>query len=228
MQTFLPAGLTICGYLEREDVRDALISRNGRSLQALPQGARFGTAALRREALIRRARPDFEIGLLRGNVPTRLKRVEEGAFDATLLAAAGLKRLGLESHITCCLPLEEFPPACGQGALAIECRSEDFRSRQLVEPIAHRETEAAVTCERAFLAALDGSCRTPIAGHARLEGGRLQFDGLILSPDGRESYAVTRFGDCADAAAIGHDAGEEIRRIAPSAFLERLGIDGCA
>ena len=138
-------GLVIGACLEREDrARRADLARAAATLDALPHGAQIGTASLRREALIRRARPDLAIGLLRGNVPTRLQRVEEGAFDATLLAAAGLQRLGLEAHITEYLPLERFPPACGQGALAVECRAGDAATRDLLAAIDHRETALAL------------------------------------------------------------------------------------
>jgi hydroxymethylbilane synthase len=224
METFLPDGLIVGATLPREDVRDALIARGADSLDTLPKGARVGTASLRRSALLKRARPDIETALLRGNVPTRLRRVEAGDFDATLLAAAGLNRLGLESHITALLPLETFPPACGQGIIAIECRAADAKIRDLLAAIDDPAAATALTCERAFLAALDGSCRTPIAGHARIEGGRLVFDGAILSEDGAEFYETSGAGDPADAKAIGREAGEEIRRRAPVAFLRRLGI----
>ncbi len=224
METFLPEGLVVGAVLEREDVRDALIAREARSFEALPRGAVMGTASLRRAALVRRARPDVEIALLRGNVPTRIRRVEAGDFDATLLAAAGLNRLGLGEHITALLPLDAFPPACGQGVIAIECREADGPVRDMIAAIDHPATAAALVCERAFLAALDGSCRTPIAGHARMDGERLAFDGIVLSEDGAESYAASRAGGPADAEAIGRDAGNDIRRRAPAAFLARLGI----
>ena len=224
MQTFLPAGLIIGAYLEREDVRDALIAPGFARMEDLPPGARLGTASLRREALARRARPDLAIELIRGNVPTRLKRVEAGEFHATMLASAGLRRLGLDDHITAMLPLAAFPPACGQGAVAIECRMDDASTREFLAAIDHRETDLAVTCERAFLAVLNGSCRTPIAGYARLDGGDVRFDGILLSPDGVESYAASVSGNPSEAAAIGRDAGHEIRGRAPPAFLESLGI----
>jgi hydroxymethylbilane synthase len=224
MQTFLPPGLAIGAVLPREDVRDALIARSAARLDALPPGARIGTASLRRQALLRRARPDLEIALLRGNVPTRVQRIERGEFDAALLAAAGLRRLGLDGHIAALLPLEEFPPACGQGAIAIECRDDDMRVRDLLAAIDHSDTARAVLCERAFLAVLDGSCRTPIAGYARIEDESLVFDGIVLAEDGREFYQARRSGAPADAGAIGREAGEEIRRRAPAAFLARLGI----
>lgn len=224
MQTFLPAGLVIGGYLEREDVRDALITASGADLAGLPAGARLGTASLRREALVRRARPDLSIALIRGNVPTRLKRVEAGEFDATLLASAGLRRLGLEGHITAVLPLDTFPPACGQGAVAIECRADDARIRGLLAAVEHRDTALAVTCERAFLAVLDGSCRTPIAGYARIADGELRFDGILLAPDGRACFEASVSGSVSDPAGLGEAAGHDIRARAPAAFLQTLGI----
>jgi hydroxymethylbilane synthase len=224
METFLPAGLTIGAVLEREDARDAFVGRDAASLDALPDGALIGSASIRREALLKRVRPDLRFALLRGNVPTRLKRVENGDFDATLLAAAGLKRLGLAGSIAQILPLDDFPPACGQGAVAVECREDDRRMRDLLAAIDHRATAQAIACERAFLAALNGSCRTPIAGHARVEDGRIRFDGILLSGDGREFYEAGQSGAAEDAAAIGRAAGEEIRGHAPASFLRRLGI----
>jgi hydroxymethylbilane synthase len=224
METLLPDGLVIGACLEREDVRDALISRHNGGLDALPERATIGSASVRREALLRRLRPDLRMELLRGNVPTRLARVEAGDFDATLLAAAGLKRLGLEKHISALLPLDAFPPACGQGAIAVECRADDARARNLLAAIDHRPTARALAAERAFLAALDGSCRSPIAGHARMEKSELLFDGIILSHDGREFYEVGRRGNPADAKKIGREAGEHLRSQAPQEFLEALGI----
>jgi hydroxymethylbilane synthase len=224
METFLPVGLTIGAVLEREDARDALVAHEAASLEALPQGGLIGSASVRRQALLKRARPDLRFALLRGNVPTRLKRVEAGDFDATLLAAAGLKRLGLADRITQLLPLDDFPPACGQGAVAVECRADDRRMRGLLAAIDHRETTQAVACERAFLAALDGSCHTPVAGHAHIEDGLLRFHGILLSEDGGEFYEAGQSGAAENAEAIGQAAGKEIRRRAPASFLERLGI----
>jgi hydroxymethylbilane synthase len=224
METFLRPGLLIGACLQREDARDALISRHPAGLDGLPTGAFVGTASIRREALLRRVRPDLRMGLLRGNVPTRLGRVEAGDFDATLLAAAGLNRLEMQSRIAAYLPLDSFPPACGQGAIAVECRDEDGEMRDLLAAIDNLETARALACERAFLAALDGSCRTPIAGHAVVEGGTLRFAGMILSEDGQEFYEAANSGDASDAAAIGRAAGEDIRRRARPDFLARLGI----
>jgi hydroxymethylbilane synthase len=224
METFLRDGLMIGACLEREDARDALVAKSAASIEALPEGARIGSASLRREALLRRARPDLQVVLLRGNVPTRVAKVESGELDATLLAAAGLNRIGLEGKISALLPLEEFPPACGQGTIAIECRADDVRIRDMLAAIDHGESSVSLACERAFLAALDGSCKTPIAGYARIEAGALRFDGIILSEDGRESYEASGSGDPAKAAEIGRRAGEDMRRKAPSSFLKRLGI----
>lgn len=224
METFLAAGLVIAAYLEREDARDALISRHGGGIDALPRGALIGSASVRREALVRRVRPDLRFALLRGNVPTRLARVEAGDFDATLLAAAGLNRLGLQSHISALLPLDAFLPACGQGAIAVECREDDAAMRDLLAAIGDAATASAVTCERAFLAALGGSCRTPIAGHARLENGALHFTGMILAADGAEAYEASANGNPEDAAALGEAAGESLKRRAPADFLKRMGI----
>jgi hydroxymethylbilane synthase len=224
MPTFMPAGIAIAAYLPRADVRDAFIGREARSVEALPQGATVGTASLRRESLLRRARPDLRITLLRGNVQTRLRKVKEGEYEATLLAAAGLKRLGLEDRIDELLPLDWFPPACGQGAVAVACRADDTPVLERLAAIGHAETFDAVTCERAFLAILDGSCRTPIAGLAEIQDGRLSFGGIILSPDGQQFYQASLSGEARNAEGIGQSAGLEIRAQAPRAFLEALGI----
>ncbi len=172
MPTVLPQGLVLAAYLPRADVRDAFVGHTAQSLAELPDGAVVGTASLRRQALIRRARPDLKVDLIRGNVPTRLRRVADGEFDATLLAHAGLQRLGLEAHISSLLDIEAFPPACGQGAVVIECRADDAAILHLLAAIDDYPTATAVRCERAFLDVLNGSCRTPIAGHARLAGRR--------------------------------------------------------
>jgi hydroxymethylbilane synthase len=221
MPTRLPDGLLIATCLEREDVRDALIARGGATLRTLPPGASVGTASLRRQALVKRLRPDCVTPLLRGNVETRLRKIEEGAADATLLALAGLKRLGLEAHATEILPAESFLPAVGQGAIAIETREDDARTRALVEAVGHAETEAAVALERAFLAELDGSCRTPIAGHASVFEGAVAFRGLILKPDGSEAHETTRWGPVEQALALGRSAGEELKaKGGPSFFVD--------
>ncbi|MYZ50497.1 hydroxymethylbilane synthase [Propylenella binzhouense] len=224
MPTALPDGLALAAYLEREDVRDAFISASAPSLEALKPGAVVGTASLRREAQLKRVRPDLRVELLRGNVPTRLKRVEDGEFDATLLACAGLKRLGLEAHVTALLPVDRFLPACGQGAVVVEARADDEATLERLDLVAHRDTARAVACERAFLAVLDGSCRTPIAGYAEIEGERLRFRGIVLARDGGEFYTVEQSGPAVAAADIGEEAGFALRRMAPDGFLAALGI----
>jgi hydroxymethylbilane synthase len=220
MPTLLPDGLAITACLPREDVRDVLISDKAQSVAALPQGATVGTASLRRGALMKMLRPDLRIVALRGNVETRLRKIKEGVADATLLALAGLRRLGLESNAAAILPIDTFLPAVGQGAIAIESRVDDTRTRDLLAALDHGETRTALTCERAFLAVLDGSCRTPIAGHARIVNGRVEFRGLIVRPDGSESHETSGIGR--DAAALGADAGQALKsRAAPDFFMVR-------
>ncbi len=220
MPTVLPEGLVLSAFLPREDPRDAFIGKAAKSIMDLPQGATVGSSSLRRQALILRMRPDLKVITFRGNVQTRLRKLEEGVADGTILAEAGLKRLGLEDVATHLMPLDDFPPAPGQGAICIESRAGDTRVEALLAAINDRPTEQALACERAFLAALDGSCRTPIAGHAVVEGGRLSFEGLILSPDGRKSHAVSASGAAADATTIGREAGEKVRGEAGPQFFD--------
>ncbi|PWB79952.1 MAG: hydroxymethylbilane synthase [Methylocystaceae bacterium] len=210
LPTHLPPEITIAGYLPREDVRDAWIGRNGATLDALAKGAVVGTASLRRGAQVKRLRPDLSVTLLRGNVETRLRKVESGEVDGTLLALAGLKRLGLESHATAILSIDDFLPAAGQGAIAITKRVGDNRVRDALAPIVDAATGAALAAERAFLTVLDGSCRTPIAAHAKLDGAELVFHGLVLRADGSEVFEARRRGPAVDAALIGDDAANEI------------------
>jgi hydroxymethylbilane synthase len=211
MPTQLPDGLALVAYLEREDVRDVFISRKAATIADLPQGALVGSASLRRQALVKRMRPDLRVGIFRGNVQTRLRKLDEGEADATLLALAGLKRLGLEHEATAILPLDQFPPAIGQGAIGIEARLSNTKTLDLIAPIAHRDTKIALDTERAFLAALDGSCRTPIAGLATVKGNALSFRGMILRPDGSEVFETSRQGVVADAERLGADAGRELK-----------------
>ena len=219
MPTVLPDGLALVACLAREDVRDAFISHKATSLTALPQGALVGTASLRRQALVRRARGDLRVAPLRGNVDTRLKKLAAGEVDATILALAGLKRLGLDHAATAILNVADFLPAVGQGAITIEARDDDVQTRDLLAVIDHADTSAALACERAFLAVLDGSCRTPIAGRAVIEDSRLRFRGMILRPDGSEAHEATRIGARQDAARLGADAGRELKALAPADFF---------
>jgi hydroxymethylbilane synthase len=219
LPTILPAGLVLAGFPPREDPRDAFISRKAASLRELPPGAVVGTASPRRQALVKRLRPDVTAAMLRGNVETRLRKLEAGEVDATLLAVAGLKRLGLLAAATAILDPDAFVPAVGQGAIGIETRADDAKTRALVEAIDDADTAAAVAAERAFLAVLDGSCRTPIGGHAKIEGGTLRFRGIIVKPDGSEAFEVLREGRRENAAALGADAGRELRERASADFF---------
>jgi hydroxymethylbilane synthase len=219
MPTELPRGLVIAAFLEREDARDALIAPAARTFAGLPRGAVVGTASLRRQALVKRQRPDLATVLFRGNVETRLRKIEAGVADATLLALAGLKRLGLAGQATEILPTEAFLPAVGQGAVCLETREADGRTRSFVEAIGHVDTEVAVRAERAFLSVLDGSCRTPIAGHALVSQSVVAFRGMILKPDGSEAHEVRRTGAIDAAIVLGRSAGEELKGKGGPAFF---------
>ena len=210
LPTHIPAEIIIAGFMPREDPRDAWIGRDGMTIETLPAGAVVGTASLRRAAQVRRRRPDLRTALLRGNVETRLRKVQSGEIDATLLALAGLKRLNLAHHATALLPLDDFPPAAGQGAIGITARADDAATRAALAPLLDKATAQALAAERAFLTALDGSCRTPIAGLAQIDGDELSFYGEVLKADGTQTFVVRRKGRAIDAAMIGADAGNEI------------------
>jgi hydroxymethylbilane synthase len=211
LPTLLPPGLGIVSVLPREDARDVFISRKAKTLRDLPAGAVVGTASLRRQAMVKHLRPDLDVTPLRGNVETRLRKLDGGVVDATLLALAGLKRLGLADAATAILSLEECLPAVGQGVIAIEARQDDRATQALLDAINHADSMIALTAERAFLTVLNGSCRTPIAGHAIIDAGRVRFRGLIAKPDGSAMFETARDGDVADAAALGADAGHELK-----------------
>jgi hydroxymethylbilane synthase len=220
MPTLLPEGLILAACLEREDPRDVFISRKARTLAELPRGASLGTTSPRRQAIAKRARPDLNVVPLRGNVETRLRKLDSGEVDATLLALAGLKRLGLVEHATNIMSAEEFLPAVGQGAIGIEARAGDSRICDILARIDHADTSTAIACERAFLAALDGSCKTPIAGHATISGNAVQFRGLIARPDGGAAHDISGTGIRKDAATIGADAGRELKHRAGPDFFD--------
>lgn len=218
LPTVLPAGLALVCIPEREDVRDALIARSARSIAELPQGAVVGTASLRRAAQLLHRRPDLRVVPLRGNVDTRIAKVDRGEVDATLLALAGLRRLDRTGRA---VPVEtdEMLPAVGQGAIAVTCRSDDARTRRLLAPLDLPDAHTAILAERAFLAALDGSCRTPIAALATLSGDRLALRGLVASPDGRDLHEIAVAGARAEAERVGREAGEALlARCGPSFF----------
>jgi hydroxymethylbilane synthase len=221
LPTILPPGLVLAGFLPREDARDAFISQKAQTLGELPPEAVIGTASPRRQALVKMLRPDAVVVMLRGNVETRLRKLEGGEIDATLLAVAGLKRLGLLAAATAILDPDQFVPAVGQGAIGLETRADDSRTRALVAAIDDADTRAALAAERAFLGVLDGSCRTPIGGHATIEGGTLRFHGIIVKPDGSEAFTVVREGRRDSAAELGADAGRELRDRAGADFFVR-------
>jgi hydroxymethylbilane synthase len=218
MPVLQPAGLEIVAFLPREDARDVLIAGDTRRIADLKRGAVVGTSALRRKAQLLHLRPDLKIVNLRGNVDTRLAKREAGVVEATLLALAGLKRLGM-AHVGTPVPEEEILPAVGQGAVCIECRADDARTRAWLAAIDHKPTAICVAAEHAMLAVLDGSCRTPIAGHAVLSGDSLWLRGLIVKPDGSELLATERRGAVGDAQAMGRDAGLELKRRGGPGFL---------
>lgn len=210
LPTWLPDGLMIGAVLNRADPRDVLIARVGAGLADLPAGALVGTTSPRRQAQVLARRPDLRIAPLRGNVGTRLQKIEAGVVDATLLAQAGLERLGVQVR-GCPLAPEEFLPACGQGVIALECRAADGAIRDLLDRLDHRPSALATRAERALLEALDGSCHTPIGGLAELEAGGLRLRALLAWPDGSACIRTERVGSPADAARLGRDAGHELR-----------------
>jgi hydroxymethylbilane synthase len=220
MPTVLPGGLILVACLEREDPRDVFISRKARSLAELPKGASIGTTSPRRQAIAKRVRPDLRVTPLRGNVETRLRKLDAGDVDATLLALAGLKRLGLTERATHIMSADEFLPAVAQGAIGIEAREDNKRVRDILAGIDHADTSTAVACERSFLAALDGSCKTPIAGHATIAGDAVQFRGLIARPDGSAVHDIAGTGHRKDAKTIGAEAGRELKHRAGPGFFD--------
>ena len=220
MATTLPTGLRLAAFLEREDIRDAFVSLKARSLNDLPRGAKLGSSSLRRAAQMLRARPDLEIVPFRGNVDTRLRKLEGGIADATLLAVAGLNRLGRQHEITSYLDPERFPPAPAQGAIGLEIRNADQRTADLIAPLNHGPTATAVLAERALLGALDGSCRTAIGAVTRIEGETLRLKGEILSPDGQIAIFGELSGAAAEPARLGHELGQILRDKAGSDFFK--------
>jgi hydroxymethylbilane synthase len=218
LETWLPEGLVISCVLPRDDPRDVLVSIEQATLETLPRGARVGTASLRRQAQLLRCRPDLGIMPIRGNVNTRMRKLDAGEVDALVLALCGLARLGAVGRATQILSRDVMLPAVGQGALAIECRADDEDTRRRVEPLHDPISAACVGAERAMLAALDGSCRTPIAGLAELVGGRLTIEGLLLKPDGSGEIRGRRDGDIGDAEALGMALGKELRDQAGPGF----------
>jgi hydroxymethylbilane synthase len=219
MPGVLPDGFTIAAALERGDPRDAFVSARYESVASLPSGARVGTSSLRRECQLRHRRPDLEVVILRGNVDTRLRKLDAGECDAALLATAGLERLGLAAHIRARLSPEEMLPAIGQGIVGIECAAGRDDILELVRPLEHAQTRTVLDAERALSAGLGASCRAPIAGHATLDGEALHLSGLAGSPDGRQIIADRLSGAAVDAARIGAELAKRLLAAGAGALL---------
>lgn len=220
VETWLPDETTLAVVLEREDPRDVFLSPRAKTFQELPSGSAIGTSSLRRQAQILHLRPDLRVETLRGNVQTRLRKLDEGVVDATLLALAGLKRLGNEGVAQSYIETDVILPAVAQGVIGIETRREDMRVRDLLAPLNHAPTWDRVTAERAMLAALDGSCHTPIAGLAELtDDGRLNLTGLVAMPDGSQLHKMSSDGPASDAEALGTALGEALRARMPADFF---------
>lgn len=219
MPTVLPDGLVIDCILERADPRDAFMSSKGNSIAELPKNAVVGTSSLRRGAQVLALRPDITIVPFRGNVETRLRKLADGVADATMLAMAGLHRMDLLDRVTAPLSPEEMLPAVAQGAIGVERRAGDEEAAKVLSDLHHAESGLRVDAERAMLAVLDGSCRTPIAALAEISGKRMSLRGMILTPDGREVLSVARDGLAKDAIALGRDAGTELKSRAGPQFF---------
>lgn len=224
----LPPGFAIVAVLPRANPLDAFISLRHRRFEDLPQGARVGTSSPRRQAQLRHARPDLQLELLRGNVDTRLRKLEEDGLDAILLACAGLERLGIAHHITQQLGLQLSLPAVGQGVIGIECRSDDERSRAALAALHHADTYTRLLAERSFAATLGGSCHSPIAAHAVLDGSQLTVHGFIGAPDGGETYRDQVVGAATAAESLGHDLARRMQAAGAETLLERLRQEAAA
>ncbi|VAW07570.1 Porphobilinogen deaminase [hydrothermal vent metagenome] len=223
MPTSLPDGLELACYLEREDVRDAFISARARRLQDLPPGAHIGTASLRRQAQTLALRPDVMVSVFRGNVQSRLRKLDEGIVDATYLAMAGLNRLGLKDSRIHPIAVTDFLPAVAQGAVCVEIAGSNDRVRALLSPLNHADTELCVRAERAMLKILDGSCRTPIAGLATIRGGMITLKGLVSLPGGGESHDFEASGE--DPEALGIKVGQTIKDNAGEGFFKKMSAE---
>ena len=219
MPVYQPKGLVLDTFLPREDVRDAFISRVHKGLADIPQGATVGTSSLRRKAQLMSKRPDLKIVEFRGNVQTRLKKLDDGVAECTFLAVAGLNRLNMEDIITTAISTEEMLPAVAQGAIGIERRENDIRIATMLEAIHNSKTGLLLSAERAFLEALDGSCETPIAGLAELSNGNLRFRGEILRPDGSEVFSDEQMASKEDATLMGVEMAKKLLNKAGSNFF---------
>jgi hydroxymethylbilane synthase len=222
LPTDMPAALVLGAVPAREDPRDVLVGPQGYgiSLDALRHGARVGTGSPRRACQLRASRPDLDVQDIRGNVDTRLRRLRDGDYDAIMLAAAGLNRLGLGDVARECLPADVFLPAVGQGALALQVRADDAATRALVAALHDPATAAAVTAERSLLRALGGGCAVPVAAHGRIEGGALVLDGLVATPDGREVVRARGQGPSEDAEALGAEVAARLSSLGAMRLLD--------
>ena len=218
----IPSQLEISIITKRENPLDALISKNGKKLADLPQGATIGTSSLRRSSQLLNHRNDFKIHPLRGNVDTRLKKVEEGKYDAILLASAGLNRLGWSNRITEEISHEIIIPAMGQGALGIETRLGDTKTYNFISSLNHEQTNYEVSAERALVGKLDGGCQVPIGAYAKIEGNLITLKGLVASLDGKIIHKSEIVGPIEDAINIGQDLGEELLKMGANEILEKL------
>jgi len=220
MPAVLPGNLHLSVFLKREDPRDVFIGKTAKHVRDLPHGATIGSSSIRRQALIRKSRPDLNIVLFRGNIQSRLAKFQQGVVDGTFLALAGLKRLGLQDMTTEIMEPEHFLPAPGQGAIVIESRVGDSDIDMQIRHLADTDTHYEMACERAFMATLDGSCRTPLGGLARARNNEICFSGMIITPDGTVFHAVKLLGSVHDAAEIGRHAAEKLKKDAGHAFFE--------
>jgi hydroxymethylbilane synthase len=220
----MPPGMTLAAMLPRADPHDAFVSLRHENFSTLPQGARVGTSSLRRQCQLKYARPDLQLLTLRGNVETRLRKLEEGQYDAIVLAAAGLIRLGLEDRITHRFDLEQFVPAVGQGVIGIECREDDARSIEIVRALNDVLASQCCETERAFALRLQGSCQSPIAAHAQISGAEVQLRGVIGSPDGQEIYRGVHSGAVADLHAVGIALADRLLDAGARPLLEKLRL----
>ena len=218
----LPEGLHLAVIMEREDPRDAFVSNTYGTIRELPQGACVGTSSLRRQSQLAEQRPDLVIKSLRGNVNTRLRKLDEGEYDAIILAAAGLKRLGFEERITALIGPEQSLPAIGQGAVGIECRAADERVNRLIAPLHHPETACCVAAERAMNQRLNGGCQVPIAGYAMLESGNLWLRGLVGEPDGSNIIRGEVEGKAEEAESMGKGLAERLLEWGADSILQAL------
>ena len=218
----LPEGMTLAIVLERADPHDALVSNRFQRLEDLPQGARVGTSSLRRQCQLRHARPDLEVLQLRGNVDTRLRKLDEGTYDAIILAAAGLKRLELQARIASLVPIGASLPAVGQGIIGIECRAADALTRERLAALEHRPSRLRLDAERAFAARLQGSCQSPVAGFAELDGETLRLRGLVGAPDGSRLFADEIQGPATEGPALGFALAERLLAAGAGALLDEL------